>query len=174
MSQLKTEPGKMEINLNKGFSLYAVIKVEPQKHKGRKVIFQIKQEIGSFVLTIGLDEKDDLKMWITDFLGIEFNSESIPKNLFFNKFVFLTASIASNNQEEGTSIIGIGVDDYFQQRKISANLGTSSPAQLSIGATIEGNENAAFQLAELMLYESIQSQEEKNKLRTYVKTKYAI
>lgn len=46
----------------------------------------------------------------------------------------------------------IGVNDYFDQTEVDADLGSDNDYLYSIGGNLNGNENAAFNMAALSIY----------------------
>lgn len=172
MSQLKTsKPAKL--NLSTGWSFFAVIKVTQQKHAGRKVIFQMRRTDSPLELTVGLDEKDQLRMWLTDAQAKKHKSKPLLKDTFFEKSVLLNAEIRP--LQKGDVALSL---QTLPGRKIettvTATLGGHGPATYSLGATVEGDDNAAFTLAQMMIYSKPLEQTDFEKLRNYVSTRFAI
>ena len=178
MSHAMPEPNELSFDLSEGFSWYAVIKVNQQKLIGRKVIFEIGHLTTPLRLTIGLDESDRLRAWLIDADGKQFSTEPIPKENFFEKFVFARCEVSP---PPGTGVLRPAIlvlavgDEYSRETTLTdANLGSNEPARYTIGSNLNGEENAAFDLAELILTERIQNIEERNKLRNYVRGKYKV
>lgn len=171
MNPLK-EPQKIpNLDLSIGFSWYAVIKIGKQKRNGRKVVFEAAQTNSLVRVTLGLDSQNSFCIWIRDSEGKKVSSEPLSSDLFLNKFVLLSAEVIPEDQLQ--VLLRAGVNNEFSTNKqVQLSVGAPGPARFSLGASVDEKDHAAFELAELMLYSSTQSEEEKAKLRKYVRERF--
>ena len=167
MSHIDFEPGKMILDFSKGFSLVSLIEVTEQKRSGRKVIFEIGHMTSPFKLTLGLDDQDNLNLWLKDVKNKDYVMGSILKNDFFNKRVLVVTEIKKNIKTEFVEIsltLIVSKNKILKlEDKINADLGSKTPVNFVIGATLDHNENAAFIMGNLSIYNTIFSKEEKEK-----------
>jgi hypothetical protein len=159
MSQLVSAKS-FRLNFSTGFTLFASIKIRPQKHKGRKVIFQIVQVSTKLIITLGLDDNDDLIVWLEDIKGLSFKSKPVDNKLFFQKSVFMHFAVIPGKNNGELPKVEIGINDYIEQTEIDANLGSEEDVKYSIGSNLDGKENAAFDMAALSLYNIVLSPEQ--------------
>lgn len=157
MSQLKSS-GNVKIDFSNGFTLFTSLTILPQKHNGRKVIYQIGHIFSPLRFSLGLDEKDNLLVWGSDVDGIKFESKAIEKNVFFQKSIFLHFSVIPPKNKGELAKLELGVNDLVYQTEIRANLGTEEDVVYTIGSNFEGKENAAFEMAALSVYNIVLSQ----------------
>ena len=156
MSQLESSK-PVRLNFSNGFTLFASIKIQPQKHKGRKVIFQIAQTTTPLKITLGLDDKNDLLVWLEDIHGHSFTSKPVDKKHFFRKSVFMHFAVIPGKQNGELPKLELGINDYVEQTEIDANFGSEEVVRYSIGGNLDGKENAAFDMAVLSLYNIVLS-----------------
>jgi hypothetical protein len=167
------EPQKIQsLDLTKGFSWYAVIKIGNQKRNGRKVVFEAAQTNSLVRVTLGLDTENSFCIWIRDSEGKEVSSDPLPSHLFFNKFVLLSAEVVPEGQRQVLLRAGVN-NESFMSKEVELGLGAPGSARFSLGASVDEKDHAAFELAELMLYSSTQNEDEKAKLRKYVRQEFS-
>lgn len=164
MSHIDFEPGKMKLNFSKNFSLVSLIKVTEQKRSGRKVIIEIGDVSSPLKITFGLDEQDNLNLWIKDINSNNYSVGPINKNLFFNKWGLFFAEI-KKDENTGLTTFSIDVlvtkDDRASFTEVfNVDLNEEIAVNLVIGATLEHTENAAFIMANLAIYNKIFTENE--------------
>lgn len=172
MSQLVSEK-LIELDLSKGFSFHAVIRVLEQKHKGQKVIYQVAHLFTSIKLTIGLNNEDELYIWLTDRNKRNLTSNPLPKAEFFDRFVLLSCEVIPIMKYRYLLVQRVN-NEYEVKKPVVGDLNFNAGASYSIGANTQGSENAAFELGELLIYQSIQTDDEKAQLYNYVKEKWGL
>lgn len=166
------ETTKLNLDLTKGFSWLAVLNITNQKHEGKKIIYEICQKNTPISLSIGLDEEDNLKIWLVDINKKNFSTRPIPKDTFLNRFILLSCKIVPKGSN---FILKLSIKNGPQsQITISGNLGQNSEANFAIGANLNGKDNAAFDLAELIVYERNITEVEQLQLEKYIEEKYEI
>lgn len=171
MSQLKNV-SELELDFSKGFSWHAVIRVLSKKDADKKIIYQAAHESTPVSLTIGLDNENDLYLWLIDAKGKEFVSEAIPKEKFLDKFIYLTCEVSS---EEGKVRLRLGINnEYIREKLVEADLGGNQKSNNSIGSDLDGNNGATFELGELILIQNVLDTQTKEALYQYVKNKWGI
>lgn len=164
MSHIDFEPGKMVLDFSKGFSLVSLIKVTEQKKEGRKVIFEIGHINSPFKITLGLDNQDNLNLWIKDVKNKNYVIGKIQKKDFFNKWVLLVVGIEKNKD---TNFADISLTSIISKdniitlpKSIEADLGSKTPVQFVIGSNLNHNDNAAFVMDNFSIYETTFTEEE--------------
>jgi hypothetical protein len=164
MSHIDFEPGKMVIDFSKGFSLVALMKITEQKRTGRKVIFEIGHTTSQFRLTLGLDNEDNLNLWLKDVDNEDFELSRIPKKDFFNKWVVVVVEIEKNNISNKTELSLTTIVDkeriFTVKDNIFANVGSKTSTQFVIGSTLEHEQYAAFTMSNLSIYETTFTEDE--------------
>jgi hypothetical protein len=143
----------INIDFSKGFTFFTSVKIRPQRHSGRKVIFQLAPIEPLFKLTLGLDRKDDLALWLEDEKGDYLHSISIKKEKFFLKSVSIYFSTIPGNNTGELPKLKLGVDKHYKQEDIDTNILVSEEnVRYSIGGNLDGKELAAFDMAALSIY----------------------
>jgi len=165
MSHVDFEPGKMTLNFSKGFSLVSLLKVTEQKIKRRKVIFEMGDTTSFFKLTLGLDNQDNLNLWIKDTANKDFIVGPILKNDFFNKWVLVVTEIQKNKETNSAEITLTLICNKEKiltlKEEINTDLGSKINIEFVIGATLNHDENAAFIMNNLSIYETTFTKEER-------------
>lgn len=149
----------VKIDFSKGFTFFSSVKIRPQRHSGRKVIFQLASSEPLFKLTLGLDSKNDLTLWLEDEKGELLHSISIKKEKFFQKSVSVYFSTIPGNNNGELPKLKLGVDKYYKQEDIDSNVLVSEEnVRYSIGGNLDGKELAAFDMAAMSIYNIVLSQ----------------
>lgn len=167
MSHISFEPGKMKLDFSKGFAWISLMKIIEQKHDGRKIIFEIEQNDSPFRLTIGLDEDNNLNVWLRDIQNNEFSLEPISNECFFNKWASVICELFFNKDTKLSELalnIVVEKQNYSTKKEIQANIGSNTHLNLVIGSNLEHEENAAFTMSNLKIYNTILTESEKNQL----------
>lgn len=157
MSQLSVKK-PLQMSFANGFTLFASITIHPQRDTGRKVIFQIALVDTPLRLTLGLDENNNLAVWLIDVKGKSFKSDTIDKKKFFQKSIYVHFSVIPGKLKEELPKLEIGVNDCIKQKEVAADFGSDGEVIYSIGGNLAGKENAAFNMAALSLYNVVLSQ----------------
>lgn len=166
-------PVRTFLDLSIGLVLYAVIRIKQQKEDGRKTIYEIGHIDSPVMLTLGLDDTNDLRVWLIDANEEEHVTDSISNKYFLNKLVLLTLEVIPLERHFFELVIGIN-NEHFSKTKLHVDLGSQEMAAYMIGANLIGNENAAFALQELSQYEGTLNEGEKAQLLEYVQQRYGV
>ena len=164
MSHVDFDPSKMKLDFSKGFSTTSLINVTEQKRRGRKVIFEIGHMTSPFKLTLGLDNQDNLNLWLKDVNDEDYVVGPIPKDEFFNKMVLVVTETQKNKKtnfaELSLTLIASKQNIITSKEINNADLGSKTPVQFVIGATLNHDENAAFIMGNLSIYSTTFTKDE--------------
>jgi hypothetical protein len=156
MTLLPTEPGKVTLDLTKGFILYTVIRIGEQIHEGRKVIFDLVTVDSPVAVTLGLDEWDNLGMWVTNLNSQEFSSGIIRKEAIFEKPVAVCCQIEPGFVVRGTFILKLTVNmKEALEGKAEGGFGKASAATFSLGASQASSHSAVFDVSHIAKYDAV-------------------
>jgi hypothetical protein len=156
MTLLPTEPGKVTLDLNKGFVLYTVLRVGEQVQEGRKVIFDLATVDSPVKVTLGLDEWDNLGMWVTNLKGQEFSSGTVRKEAIFDKRIAVCCQIEPGFVVRGTCSLKLTVNmKEVSEGKVEGSFGMAAAATFSLGSSRAGSHNAAFEISHIAKYDAV-------------------
>lgn len=164
MSHVDFKPDKMKIDFSNGFSITSIIYVIKQKRRGRKVLFEIGHKNSPLKLTLELDNHDDLNLRLKDINDNDYIVGPIPRNKFFNKRVLVVTETQKN---QSTNLVELSLTLIIDKQNIiplndtfDADLGSESPVEFVIGSTLNHDENAAFIMEDLSMYNTTFTKEE--------------
>jgi len=164
-----------KVDLSKGLSIFAVCNISSkQKRQGRKVIMEFKDALSPVRLTIGLNDENNLTVWIIDNDKKAFKTEELNKDSFLDKETLILVSI--NEEQKGK--FKITLKSYYDGKAIICdavlNLTGEKLMEYSVGATVKGTENAAFSLKELILRTIKDEGENLNSIVQYLDKKHTL
>jgi len=164
-----------KIDLSKGLSIYAVCKISSeQKRQGRKVIMEFKDAISPVKLTLGLNKENNLALWIIDNNNKNFKTDELNKDSFLDKETLILVSI----YEDKKGKYKISLYSFYDKKSTvcdaDLNLTGEKLMEFSVGATVQGTENAAFSLKELILRNTIDEGENLNSIVQYFDKKHSL
>jgi hypothetical protein len=156
MTLLPTEPGKVTLDLTKGFILYAVIRVGEQIQEGRKVIFDLATVDSPVTVILGLDEWDNLVMWVTNLKGQEFSSGTVHKQAIFDLPIAVCCQIEPGFVVRDTCILKLTVNmKEATEGKAEGSFGRASAATFSLGSSLASCHSAAFEVSHIAKYDAV-------------------
>ncbi len=162
-----TSPEKpLILDLSKGLSLFTAIKINQQKHDGRKIIFSWHWKNTNQELLIGLNKEDNLQVWFKNNNGKVFESNSVESN---SDFCVLSCEVFA----KGSSLsVKIGFKNI--QKESLFDVGDVFAGEVSqvVGANKDGQENAAFSLGELLVFNQLMSGQDKESIENYIINKW--
>ena len=165
----KDQSGTM-FNFGKGFSWFAVIKVDHQISPGTHIIQELKSRTSPVRLLIGLDVSNKFMAWITDESGIVYEFLPISNECFFEKWVIARCYISERDDmgnirlELGISDLLLSKDETVTEKVIKANFNYDSYFDYSLGANINGKEHTKFRLADRLINNFRPNEREENNL----------
>jgi hypothetical protein len=156
MTLLPTEPGKVTLDLSKGFILYTVLRVGEQIHEGRKVIFDLRTVDSPVAVILGLDEWDNLGMWVTNLKGQEFSSGIVRKEAIFDRPVAVCCQIEPGFVVRDTCMLKLTVNmKEASEGKAEGSFGSASAATFSLGSPLASSHSAAFEVSHMAKYDAV-------------------
>jgi hypothetical protein len=156
MTLLPTEPGKVTLDISKGFILYSVIRVGEQTHEGRKVIFDLATVDSPVTVTLGLDEWDNLGMWVTNLNSQEFSSGIVRKEAIFEKPVAVCCQVEPGFVVRDTCVLKLTVNmKEASEGKAEGSFGKASAATFFMGSSLASSHSAAFEVSHIAKYDAV-------------------
>ncbi len=171
MAHLSTKA--MEVDLVKGFSLFMVLRVAAQKHAGRKILYHLRGLFGASEVSVGLDNSDHLRVWVVDSSGVASRTGGIQPERFVGKSVILQVQLQAQLPSGLRTRLEVSPVDVVKE-VLPATFHGPFQAKLTIGANANGQDAAAFDVAEILQYENILASSDLRALLRYLSEKYAL
>jgi hypothetical protein len=169
MSQLE---GTAKINFAAGLEWHAALNLQPRLHPGPEVIFEAGPALGGPRFSVTLTETRDLVLVVTDANGIDHSTPPVSGALL-EKPVHLVCAVCPVGG--GEFELGVFINNARQAVfRGKADLNGPMTVLTSIGTNVRGEHPAAFQLAEMAMYNSCTPTEARSRLHGYFKARYAL
>lgn len=185
MSSLYTDFRK-PIEVKKGLTWAAVASINPPASPNRKIIYAFADATDTASLSIGQSENGDLHIWLVDSAKNLFVSHPVHRALFVNQNKAIFFDLRPTNTSPKFIRVNANnelfqINIWINNNKIvsdsfQANLRNVEFVRSVLGADIHDNteQNAAFDLMEMVIFSGILTEEERNKRFKEMSSQYAL
>jgi hypothetical protein len=153
---------ELTVGLNEHKELAFTVEPSPP---GTKVVFQVGAPVKGPKLTVGLNEHEDLTFTVTDVDGVS-RVVTVDKSKVGRDWLYLLCEVAPLAPRKWRSAVSVNAEEVgFLE--FEADLGGEVRAQQAVGADLHGEHQASFDIAEIVAYAKVLTDDEKRQLAAY-------
>jgi hypothetical protein len=164
--------GSGPLSFSNGFALGVAVNVQDQVDVGRKVMVEIGSE-GGARLSLCVEPDGSIAFIVTDYDRHE-HAVSLSKASAHGRWVYLLCELEPKGERQWRSTMSVN-NGPIASTEFAAHLPSEiTTAKQTIGANLTGQQNAAFQLAELMFWSAPLPEEDKGAMWRYIVDRYGV